>query len=276
MLKLIKSFYNNQPEGRKLKELRESYKGIYLFRLGTTSFIYPDLYSENVKKLGPYIDEVELLFFESKHPDSIPDDYEIKELVRLKKELDITYNVHLPTDVTIAAANPNERKIAVEALSKIIEKTAPLDPVTYTLHIPFEDFPGGKNVWQAYAFKGLRTLLQNGMDPSRISVETLDYAPDLLADIVSAFGLSVCLDIGHLIVNGYDPLEVFHTFKDHVSIIHLHGVYKGNDHVSLHLLSEKDFLKVRTILQDYNRSLSIEVFSYNDLERSLSFFKDNL
>lgn len=244
--------------------------------MGTTSFIYPDLYSENVKKLGPYIDEVELLFFESKHPDSIPDDYEIKELVRLKKELDITYNVHLPTDVTIASANPSERKIAVEALSKIIEKTALLAPVTYTLHIPFEDFPGGKNVWQAYAFKGLRTLLQNGMDPSKISVETLDYDPDLLVDIVSEFGLSVCLDIGHLIVNGYDPLKVFLSFKENVSIIHLHGVYKENDHVSLDLLPEEDFVKVRTILQDYNGSLSIEVFSYNDLERSLSFFKDNL
>lgn len=234
------------------------------------------MYSENVKNLGPYVDEIELLFFESKHPDSIPDDYEIKELERLKKELDITYNVHLPTDVTIAAANPNERKIAVESISKIIEKTAVLDPVTYTLHIPFEDFPGGINVWKAYALKGLRTLFQNGMDPSKISVETLDYSPDLLTDVVSEFGLSVCLDIGHLIVNGYDPLKVFHTFKDHVSIIHLHGVHNGNDHVSLDLLPEKDFLKIRTILQEFSGSLSVEVFTFDDLERSLSFFKESL
>ncbi len=259
-----------------MEKLGESFKGKYPFRLGTTSFIYPDLYSENVRKLGPFVDEIELLFFESRHPDSLPKDYEIKELVKLKNEFNITYNVHLPTDVSIAAANPNERKVAVDAISKVIETTSILDPVTYTLHIPYESYPGGSNVWQAYAFKGLRTLLTNGMNSKLISVETLDYSSELLIDIVEEFDLSVCLDIGHLIVDGYDPVKIFNNFKERISIIHLHGVRNGADHLSLDLLPEKDFINIKKILEDFTGSLSIEVFSFNDLERSLAYIKKQL
>jgi hypothetical protein len=38
--------------------LPKSYKGLYQFRLGTTSFIYPDHYLPNVKMLGPYLNEM--------------------------------------------------------------------------------------------------------------------------------------------------------------------------------------------------------------------------
>ncbi len=259
-----------------METLRESFKGKYPFRLGTTSFIYPDLYSENVRRLGPFVDEIELLFFESRHPDSLPNDYEVKELFRLKKEFDITYNIHLPTDISIAAANPNERKFAVDSISKVIETTSILDPVTYTLHIPYESYPGGSNLWQAYALKGLRTLLINGMNSKLISVETLDYSSELLIDIVEELDLSVCLDIGHLIVDGYDPIKIFNNFKERISIIHLHGVNNGADHVSLDLLTKKDFLNVQKILKNFTGSLSIEVFSFSDLERSLSYIKNQL
>ncbi len=49
----------------------KSYKGSYQFRLGTTSFIYPDHYLPNVKMLGPYLNEIELLLFESAYVGNI-------------------------------------------------------------------------------------------------------------------------------------------------------------------------------------------------------------
>jgi len=254
------------------RTLGKSFKGRYPFRLGTTSFIYPDLYSENVRKLGPYLDEIELLFFESNHPDSLPDAYEINTLLELKNEFDITYNIHLPTDVVIAAANPNERKHAIDTLSKVIAMTAELEPVTFTLHIPYEVYPGGPNVWQAYALKGLATLFENGMDPSLVSIETLDYSPDLLEETLSRFDVSVCLDIGHLFINGYDPLHYYNKFKERVSIIHLHGVADGCDHLALDQFDDLQREKVRAILKGYAGSLSIEVFSFNDLQTSLDAF----
>ncbi|MBT8357208.1 MAG: sugar phosphate isomerase/epimerase, partial [Desulfobacterales bacterium] len=77
----------------------KSYKGAYPFKLGTTSFIYQDDYIPNVKMLGPYIDEIELLLFESK-PSSLPNKKEIDELSLLSKEFDLSYNIHLPIDIS--------------------------------------------------------------------------------------------------------------------------------------------------------------------------------
>lgn len=259
-----------------MKILEKSFKGKYPFRLATTSFIYPDLYSENIKKLGPYLDEIELLFFESCHPDSLPKDYEIRELADLKKEFDLSYNIHLPTDVLIAAANPNERQHAVAVISKFIKNMTILDPVTFTLHIEYQPGPGGEELWKTYAFKGIRALLENGMNPRLISVETLDYNPKLLKEILEEFDLSMCLDIGHLIVYGYDPVSIYEQFKDRISIIHLHGVQNRCDHISLDFLAEEDFVKIEKILNDFTASVSIEVFSFDDLNRSLAFLNKRI
>ena len=255
------------------RKLEKSFKGRYPFRLGTTSFIYPDLYSENVKNLGPFVDEIELLFFESNHPDALPDAYEIKALADLKKEFDLTYNIHLPTDVIIAAANPNERRDAVNIVSKVIDLTSVLEPVTFTLHIPYEEYPGGSNVWQAYVLKGLATLFENGMDPSLISLETLDYSPDFFHEALNRFDISVCLDVGHLFIHGFDPLKYYNKFRERISIIHLHGVADGSDHLSLDQLDDTNSAIVRKILKDFTGSLSIEVFSFNDLKVSLDVFE---
>ena len=89
--------------------MTKSYKGLYPFRLATTSFIYPDHYVPNVKMLGPYFDEIELLLFESLQPDSLPDPTVIAQLSHLAEKYDLTYNVHLPTDISITDPRPSKQ-----------------------------------------------------------------------------------------------------------------------------------------------------------------------
>ena len=90
--------------------LTKSYKGIFPFKICTTSFIYPDHYIPNVKMLGPYMDEIELLLFESQAVDSIPSNAVIAELGHLGREFDLSYNVHLPTDVSLTDLDPAQQK----------------------------------------------------------------------------------------------------------------------------------------------------------------------
>ena len=59
--------------------LPKSYKSMFPFKIGTTSFIYPDNYVRNVNMLAPYLDEIELILFENT-PSSLPSKHEIKEL----------------------------------------------------------------------------------------------------------------------------------------------------------------------------------------------------
>lgn len=260
-----------------METLQQSFKNNYLFRLGTTSFIYPDLYSENVRMLAPYLDEVELLLFESQDKDSFPDTYEMSQLARLKEDMKIGYNVHMPTDVNLASPNPSERTHAAGVYYKVYELFKPLEPSTLTLHLPYDPKAhGGSTLWQAYAIKGITDLLQMGADSRLISVETLDYPIDLLKHLIEEFDLSVCLDVGHVILHGGDPLAVYEQYKDRISIIHLHGVHQGCDHVSLDLMEKAEFNKVRTMLEDFTGTVSIEVFSFENLKRSLDFLKEML
>ena len=157
--------------------LPKSYKGAYPFKLGTTSFIYPDHITPNIKMLGPYLDEIELLFFESQ-PAGMPSPQEIKEIRQLAKDFDLTYNIHLPLDISLGAPDPSKRLTALKIIKQIIDLTAPLAPSTYTLHLPYDevDFDNERiKRWQGRIRQSMEKLLAAGIEAKSISIESLDY-----------------------------------------------------------------------------------------------------
>ena len=264
-----------------------SVKGCYPFRLGTTSFIYPDHYVPNVQMLGLHFDEIELLMFESRWPDSLPSRETIDALAVLSAEMDLGYNIHLPTDVSLADADAVERGRAVAVLGQFIRATAPLSPSAYALHLPFEGYPadpGGVERWQAAAAEGLDDLLKTGVRSDLLAVETLDYPFAWAAPLVEAFGLSICMDIGHLILHGIDPAAFFHRYRKNIRLIHLHGVRfsegqnsgdgAGQDHVGLDEMAPAHFPSIMEILKTFDGVVSIEVFSYRHLVPSLRVLEE--
>lgn len=260
-----------------METLTQSFKHSYLFKLGTTSFIYPDLYSENVRQLAPFLDEIELLFFESREPQSLPDAFEISQLAELQQKWDVSYNIHMPTDVNLGSSDPAERALAADTYQHVFNLVKPLNPSTLTVHLPHDPTAEGDDaLWLAQASQGLTRLLDTHMDSRLISIETLDYPLDIIRPLIESFDLSVCLDVGHVILQGREPIDVFNAFKDRISIIHLHGVDQGQDHQSLDRMAPEAFLKVRAILEEFTGTVSLEVFSFDKLKRSLDFFKEML
>ncbi|MGD9182056.1 MAG: cobamide remodeling phosphodiesterase CbiR [Desulfobacterales bacterium] len=256
--------------------MTRSYKGIFPFKLGTTSFIYPDDYIPNVKMLGPYLDEIELLLFESLPGDALPSKAVIKELSHLAREYDLLYNIHLPTDVSISDARPEKQQYAVDTVLRVIDRVFPLCPTAYSLHIPYgqKSFDKGTvKIWQQRVFKNLEKILAGGIPPESMALETLDYRFDLLNGILAELNLSVCMDIGHLIAHGYDLNALFNKYYDITSIIHLHGVKNGHDHLALDKLPDKFREPVLAILKRFTGSVSIEVFAFDDLKHSLVFLE---
>ena len=256
-----------------------SYKGIFPFRLGTTSFIYPDHYVPNVKMLGPYLDEIELLLFESLPTDALPSKAVIAELFHLAHKYDLTYNIHLPTDVSISDANPEKQQQAVDTLMGVIDRVSPLAPTAYTLHIPYNKKSFDNDTvksWQKRVFKNLEKILATGIAAESIAIETLDYRFDLLNDILAELDLSVCLDIGHLIAHGYDLNVLFNKYVDITAMIHLHGIKSGHDHLALNKLPHKFIEPVVSILKRFTGSVSLEVFAFDDLKPSLAFLEKHL
>lgn len=260
---------NNYPS------LTKSYKKYYPFKIGTTSFIYPDFYVPNVKMLGRFVDEIELLLFEASPVAALLSTTVINDLKRLSHELQVSYNIHLPTDISISDPNPVKRKRAVDLLINIIERVAPLSPSSHTLHVPYPadltDDDHSK-VWQDVVYHNLEKILHAGVLPDKIAIETLDYPFEKIENIVKELKLSICLDLGHFILHGYDMTTFFYKFAHHIPIIHLHGIHQNRDHVSLQNLPAEMMKSVLKLLADFTETVSIEVFSFTDLKNSLHFF----
>lgn len=261
------------------KPLGKSYKKKYPFRLGTTSFIYPDDYAENVRRLAPFLDEIEILLFESLYDGGLPDKKEISALYRLKELHQIAYNIHLPTDISIADTQKRKQVNAIDIIKNIFDRVDLLSPETFTLHIPWDDkklFSENKNEWLDAAFTGINALLEYGISPRKISIENLMYPYEWFYPVVKEFDLAVTMDIGHLIVQGLDIEDMNHMFSDRISMIHFHGVdrsgNKASDHVSLTCLEDSEIRKVMEILTSYQNGVSIEVFSFDNLQSSLDCF----
>lgn len=251
-----------------------SLKHRYPFRVATTSFIYPDGYAANVKRLAPLVDEIELLFLERGH---LPGVGQIMELDDLAHSLDIGYNVHLPLDISLADASPGMRSQSRDIVCKALELVAPLNASTHTLHVAFQepdDKPDTVKAWQERAAKSLTLLLDRFPQSvsGRLSVETLEYPPEWLYPVVTQLDLPVCLDAGHVIRFGYDLEKTLSLFAGRIAIFHLHGVAGAHDHRALSVLPAGFRSLLASALQDFRGSVSIEVFSYQDLMDSMDCF----
>lgn len=256
--------------------LTKSYKGFYPFKIGTTSFIYKDVYVPNVKRLGPYLDEIELLLFESDQVESLFSGAVVNQLLHLSRQLKLSYNIHLPTDVSISDHDPVRQQLAVETLSEIIDRLWPLSPSTFSLHIPYSEKSleaDQINKWQDRVYENLIKMLRNGIPGNLISVEMLDYPFEIVEKIVIDLNLSICMDLGHVVRQGNDIVEIFNTYCSQISIIHLHGVEHNHDHLPLDRLPKRLVGAAFSILQRFSGSVSLEIFSFQDLKSSLTYLE---
>jgi sugar phosphate isomerase/epimerase len=250
-----------------------SLKNRFPFKLGTTSFIHPAGYSDNVRRLAPLVDEIELLFLESGH---LPTVAQIAELRALSKDLDITYNIHLPMDISLADPEPDIRRRSREDVLRALDRVRPLVATTHTLHVTFampDTRPASIESWKACALESLGGLLAEAPVDSRgISVETLDYPPQWLAPVILKLGLAVCVDVGHVIRYGFSLPSTLDLFSGNIRIFHLHGVTGEQDHRALNHLAPDARRTMATLLTDFHGSVSLEVFSAQDFADSMNSF----
>jgi sugar phosphate isomerase/epimerase len=267
----------------------KNYRGRFPFKVATTSYIYPDEIVPNVVRLGPFFDEIELVLFESKRPDSIPEPVKIDHLIELSKLHQLGFNIHLPIDISLADESDDVRTHGASIAKSVIERTLPLNPSLYTLHLDFINpitpplLKGGEGgfmqekhieTWRRRLARSLKEILNDGIEANRISIETLGYPFEWIEDMVREFRFSVCLDIGHILTHGYDLRHYLETYLPRTSIIHLHGFHKGSDHLGIETLPEPDLDLILSALRHYHGIVSIEVFSINDLKRSLSILEE--
>lgn len=256
--------------------MMKNLKNRFPFRLGTTSYIIPADLITNVRFLSPCVDDIELVLFEADDESNLPDEKTIHVLKDLASSDGLSYTVHLPLGLSLGAVDEKERRLSVKKALRVVELTSPLNPAAYVVH--FEGDKRGSlpsenlNAWITGLRASVAELLGTGVEPRLFCVETLDYPFALVDSIVSDFELSICLDIGHTLLQGY-PLDAYLTkYHDRIRVFHAHGIRDHQDHRDLGALRDAELNLLFASLRSWRSTapiLTLEVFNENDFRLSL-------
>ncbi len=248
------------------------WKNRYPFRLACPSYVYPADYDVNVELLGPHVDDIELLFFESR-PATRPGQDLIRRLMDLGRRHAVGYHVHLPTDLALFDVDENVQQTAVDTLADMAHRFRPLQPAFVILHLEMPGGPdnasGDRRGWERRIARGLERIRIGCPALPPIKVENQSVPLEWIDPLLAAFDLTLCLDIGHLILTGVRLEEALARWHSHISALHVHGVTNGKDHRSLAHLAAGDQGALTTFLHAFQGSVSAEVFSFQALCESL-------
>jgi len=256
------------------------------FRLGTTSYIYPDHILPNVEKLRERVQDVELLLFETSDESNLPSLEEIKRLNELARGHDLTYTVHLPLSIKLADPVATRREWSLQKAMEIVDLTLPLNPWGYPVHLPHPAYekddiwnpderrdipPFTDQEWQEWGKTSLQSMIARGVPPHLLCVENIGYPFDLVEPVLEELPVSVCIDIGHLIQHDHDLEQHLKKYLPRTRIIHLHGIRDGRDHQALISPLTPYIQQILSSLEKANFMgvVTLEIFSLEDLEVSL-------
>jgi sugar phosphate isomerase/epimerase len=246
------------------------------FRLGTTSYIYPAEILSNVTSLQGTVDDIEIVLFESDEVSNYPSPQEIEELAAIGRKAGLSFTVHLPLDVLLGDPEPRIRRRSVDTCLRAIDTTAGLRPHGYIVHfqgLPTDDHGQWLNeTWLTHLDESVGQLIGHLDTPRLLCAETLSYPFHLVEELIERRDLSICLDVGHIIL--YDqPLELYlHRYLSRTRVIHLHGNSGGRDHLDLGRVPPAKldllFTSLVTLPKVDDLVVTLEIFSEKDLEIS--------
>ncbi len=154
----------------------------------------------------------------------------VKRLREYQQE--IVFSLHLPFRyLDVSCPMERIRSASVESILDAIELAAELQPINYVVHLT-------GNIFSSYK-SGLDPLIDEVMgyveeslekiaalvEPHRILVENLPQIDfHYFMPVVERMGLSICQDIGHIVLQGGNYREFTRTYAPFIKEIHLHDV----------------------------------------------------
>jgi adenosylcobinamide kinase/adenosylcobinamide-phosphate guanylyltransferase len=247
---------------------------IFPFKLGAPSYLLPTGYIENVTYLMNKVDDIQLLAFDTVKDDPLLKEKTLSTLDYLAKESNITYSVHMPVKPKLFL--DFERRL--EAAFYIIERLNRLKVSSYTFHY---DLPDGV-VWKDLAKDEIQSVedlyirffkaIKKRFPGIGISLENTETTLSVLDRVVSGSGISFCIDIGHLLVQDWDLLEI-ETRLLKAPVVHLHGWEEKDGKRQDHRPIVYD-RKIFKLLESFQGIVTIENYHKMLFDQSLKVLKE--
>ena len=99
------------------------------------------------------------------------------------------------------------------------------------------------------------------------------YPLDFILPVLARVPVSRCVDVGHLWLDGHDPLPYLQAALPRLRVVHLHGLNAaGRDHQSVAHMPRERLTPVLALLRtaEYRGVLTLEVFGEDDFHSSLA------
>jgi len=247
------------------------------YRIGTTSYIVEADLDVNARFLADKVQDMQLVLFDLQGgPCNFPSSEMVAALQEVAEHRDFTYTVHLPLDIRLTD-NGRSDHVSMQQAKRVIEMTRALRPFSYILHLdgrsilPPDTTKSAFQKWQDNTVRALETVAEWVGDPTLLAVENLEgYPLDLLPPIVERVPVSRCVDIGHLWLDGHDPLPYLREALPRTRVIHLHGLHE-RDHQSLAHMPPAQIDLVLQCLQAaaFDGVLTLEIFGQADFDSSM-------
>lgn len=244
------------------------------FRLGCTSFLLPDDILPNIEYVAGFVDDVEILIFESDAISPLPTQEAVAEMERIRAAHNMSYSVHLPLDTYLADRDPAIRETSVQKCLRVRDRLQGVASPRYVIHTE----PCNAEPDLAGTVLALQAAIQGGFIPSSLCVEYNNPCFHQIAIPANEMGITFCMDVGHLLLHGENPLHFLERYGDNIQIIHLHGVANGRDH---HDLSHLEPTLLKAMLDFASSSandpiVTIEVFNRDRFLTSLAILEKYL
>ena len=237
-------------------------------RLGATSCVYGADIPANVEKLADRVDDIELVLFDVEaYGCNYPDKDTVRRLNDLAGEKDLSFTVHLEQDLGPA--------LSLEKAKRIVSCTRDLNPFAYVAHLDGRALLGSPTAqdlgrWQDRAVEVLKDVCSLLDDPHDLCIENVEaWDSAAFAPVVETFPVSRCIDVGHLWLQGEDPMEHISAWVERTRVVHIHGV-NGQDHQSLVHAHPGELALISDLLEKrFEGVVTLEVFSEKDLLSSM-------
>lgn len=225
-------------------------------RLAVPSWVIPGTYLENLSFLKGEgaINAVELLFFLYDRDVQSLLHKEWEGILELRSRF--RFSAHLPEPL-------------LPIHEELVEQLLPLTE-HFILHpAPPEDAPALAALitsWVERFDRGKQLFLLENTLPERLET-LLGYLPD---------AVGMCMDTGHLLLEGKSPEAFYRRFKKRIQEIHLHGIAPEKarldgrlpDHRPL-CPQEPWFQDLLPLLAGFTGTVNLEVFSWEEVLQSL-------
>jgi sugar phosphate isomerase/epimerase len=183
--------------------------------------------------------------------------------------------VHLPLDLKLGG-DGSERDQSLVKANRVIDCTRSLDPWAYVLHLDGKSVRTSNDAelitrWQDQSVRALEIVAEWAGGPAKLAVENLETYPlSFIQPVLDRIPVSRCVDIGHLWMDGHDPIPYLRAALPRTRAIHMHGIAE-RDHRSLACIPLENVRAVwdELLYAKYAGVITLEIFSEEDFLSSM-------